>query len=794
MKGFIRLFQILIIFLLVQVLVGPRTSVLASGIPNGGFESMPAGGANDWTWPGGSWIWDGSTAHSGSHSISVSRTSGSESGSVSSADIPVSPNYNYTLSFWLRTANASLYPRVILSQYTSTKVQTGVSLTAYANINTGTNDWSLVSYRFQTAPNAALLKIRIYVYTDTIGTFWFDDFSLNQDAAARFPFMKGFPIMASGWDWLSSPIVVDINHDGRKELLIGAGTVINGWNSSGAVLPGFPLKTGDRSIVGQVSAADLDGDGRLEIIAGARSNTATGPCHVFIWHDNGTPFPGWPKDVVCTNPLSNQNNWVTSAVPADINGDHKYEIIASTTNNVARPPWPTNTDFPNLYAFHTDGSLVSGHWPNWDKWAAIYGTVATGDLNGDGKAEVVVGRDYVYLYVYDGNGNLLPGWPIQTYVNQNGGNYDTELRIEFGVSAPTIADLNGDGTPEIIITGHVKGPGELPDVKLTSGLLVLEPDGTRFPGWEKAAVGNGILTQTELPWQEPAVADLNGDGKLEIVNATEDGWIRAYKADKTVLWSMNFTQGGMVYPTEPVIGDIDGDGQVEVVFGTYVPLVRDQDRNGLVGLWALKADGSVEPGFPLAIPTPGMRSAPTLADLNGDNRLEILAATRTGQMFVWSTSAPYNSALMPWPMGRYDLQRSASVPAGAKGLFSSQLSSDTLYASGGETATVTVQISSKEPYSEGVSMTDTLPDGLTFVPGTLSSSWGTVSEANGTISWNGVFSDPLSVEITFQVYIASQKPEWITNSAIVLTPDNAPLVSSAKILINGFQMFIPMIQ
>ena len=144
--------------------------------------------------------------------------------------------------------------------------------------------------------------------------------------------------------------------------------------------------------------------------------------------------------------------------------------------------------------------------------------------------------------------------------------------MEYGFGAPIVADLERDGTMEYIVVGDVKGPGPgLQDSIINSGMLVLEPDGIRRQGWETAALGDGILVHQDLPLQAPAVADLDNDGQLEIIVATHDGWIRAYKAGKTVLWAFNYTQGAVLFASEPVIGDIDGDGALEVIFGTYVP-------------------------------------------------------------------------------------------------------------------------------------------------------------------------------------------------------------------------------
>ena len=89
--------------------------------------------------------------------------------------------------------------------------------------------------------------------------------------------------------------------------------------------------------------------------------------------------------------------------------------------------------------------------------------------------------------------------------------------------------------------------------------------------------------------QAPAIADMNADGKLDIVVPTQDGWIRAYRADKTLLWQFNYAQGQQIWSSEAVIGDVDNDGRNEVIFGTYDPV---NGTAGPVGLWILEDDGN----------------------------------------------------------------------------------------------------------------------------------------------------------------------------------------------------------
>jgi hypothetical protein len=200
--------------------------------------------------------------------------------------------------------------------------------------------------------------------------------------------------------------------------------------------------------------------------------------------------------------------------------------------------------------------------------------------------------------------------------------------------------------------------------------MVFEPDGQLKKGWEVAKIGDGPpLADAFGPSQAPALADLTGDGKMEIVVTLMDGSARAYSASGNQLWKYDYAMGAKLFASEPVIGDINDDRRVDVVFGTYSP---DGSANDMTGLIALDAKGKLLTGFPLKLledgneSRQGIRSAPTLTDFDGDGHVEILAASWPGTLYVWKLPGEYRSWMMPWPTARQNNQRNAfRPPAGA---------------------------------------------------------------------------------------------------------------------------------
>ncbi len=613
---------------------------------------------------------------------------------------------------------------------------------------------------------------------------------------ANYPIHPGFPIIYDRWTERASATIADINNDGKMEILLPTYEEIEppfygriyAWNSSGQLLAGFPITNTGGQIRGHLTLGDLNNDGDLEIAAGLDSpNTGVAP-RVGIWNPDGTTYSGWPKTTACAISIFYCN--ISSIVMSDVDKDSNLDIIAATNNRII--PYDSRVA-PNLYIWESNGSSVPG-WPNADeKDTAIIGQIAVGDLNGDTYPDIVTGRDYNRLFAFNRlGGNINNYWPHYVWYPYDAGNW-YEDQIEFPRSSPALADLNQDGNLEYIVPGHRREA--LPPYSYTNpALLIYNTNATRFTGWETPAQGYSLswVSNTTRMIEAPVIADLNGDGKPEIIIATQDGYVRAYNAEKQKLWEYNYYQGRQVHASEVVVGDVDGDGKFEIIFGTFW---LDLVTRGNVGVYVLNHDGTEN--AKLLLTSVGISNTPSLGDLDGDGYIEIVAATYDGRLYVWDTQGTATPENLPWPMARHDLQRTGVYKDISPSFSQSNKRTSISNAMFGETVTYTIRlIRTGATLDNPITLTDRVPTGLVYVPGSLSSTAGEVDESGiPTLQWSGAGSlfDHSQVTVTYQAVVATISPAGIKNEAFLDAGNAGEYRFSSTLIVNGKVFYLPII-
>jgi len=138
-------------------------------------------------------------------------------------------------------------------------------------------------------------------------------------------------------------------------------------------------------------------------------------------------------------------------------------------------------------------------------FSSFDGSATLGDITGDGKIEIVASAIFLIpegLYAFDHTGNLLPGWPLRSE--------DADI-LDQGFYTPAIVDLDGDNQDEIVVLGFTlrNTPGRVPSAgsEITRTLSVVEGFGA--VRWQ--------VTDDFTFGATPAVADIDGDGELDIL-------------------------------------------------------------------------------------------------------------------------------------------------------------------------------------------------------------------------------------------------------------------------------------
>ena len=144
----------------------------------------------------------------------------------------------------------------------------------------------------------------------------------------------------------------------------------------------------------------------------------------------------------------------------------------------------------------------------------------------------------------------------------------------------------------------------------------LAPPPVQLPGFPLTIGAHGSFA----PWRTGVIEDLDRDGDNELLVASTDGRLYGFDGAGTPLPGFPvFTTGFPQYA--PSVADLEGDGMLEIVMFTRG--LTDGGR-----LYVLDSSGAVRPGYPISVANSNLEGSPALADLDDDGGLEILVPQR----------------------------------------------------------------------------------------------------------------------------------------------------------------------
>jgi uncharacterized repeat protein (TIGR01451 family) len=363
----------------------------------------------------------------------------------------------------------------------------------------------------------------------------------------------------------------DLDGDGRMEIIMTADVIdpVNTWvfEPDGTLRPGWPQWPGGHDYAAgtyndNMAVGDMDGDGLGEIVVPSDFN------NIAAYEADGRQVPAnaiynvpiWGKVNLFESLAGEIRGWITcdagdsrsernvgnfergAAVIVDVDGDGTAEVVSSgEIYDCSGPRRPSL--YQGIYIFNADRSRFNKGGYDWrtppvDTGAPlsedfnvirpIRPSPVVVDLDGDGKREILYptfdGRLHAFWLDKTEHGR----WPYSVYQRSEG--------VYRFASEPAVADLDGDGHPEVIFASWPEARDDL-----VGKLHILDYMGNPLyevalpPSWsnEPPDNWNGGLAA-------PTLDDIDGDGELEIVLTTAHSGLVAYDLPGTaharVLW------------------------------------------------------------------------------------------------------------------------------------------------------------------------------------------------------------------------------------------------------------------
>lgn len=420
-------------------------------------------------------------------------------------------------------------------------------------------------------------------------------------------------LITTGISYEFASQVIDLNHDGHPDIVVSGRqnyTVTGGIEAflndgNGNFVAGTVYGLAGGGTPGLLVAADFNGDGNPDILLGGSSGGyAEGTLSLLLGNPDGT--------MQGAGYLNQASVGGSSAIAVDVNGDGIPDIIEAGTVSTG------SGDQGGILVFLGTGNGQYAPPVAYDTGVSPGRALVAGEFNGDGKIDIAVAslcsdnsctQGGVSILLGNGDGTFQP-----FVVYATGAQYAYSLAI---------GDFNGDGKLDVAVANQFS----------SVGILLGNGDGTLQPV---------VVTTAGSQNLSIAAADFNGDGKTDIALDYYDpgagaGSIQIFFSgdNGTLTLGASYPSGGSGNAEGSVaVADVNRDGKLDIVVANQCQVSDSGCSFGSLATLIGNGDGTFVSGPLQTIPDGNLYSL-FLADVNGDGILDAVAADPTGvEMFL----------------------------------------------------------------------------------------------------------------------------------------------------------------